>query len=129
MELCWIRGEFAVCRLAPDHIPKIRLDREFVFLQKTDQELSIVCRSEESPSGAEAMEAGWHMFRIEGTLDFSLIGVLASVTRVLERAGISVFVLSTYDTDYVMVKSEKAAVAEADLRADGWSWKNTWTEA
>ena len=75
------------------------------------------------------MEAGWHMFRIEGTLDFSLIGVLASVTRVLERAGISVFVLSTYDTDYVMVKSEKAAVAEADLRADGWSWKNTWTEA
>ena len=69
------------------------------------------------------------MFRIEGTLDFSLIGILAAVARVLERADISIFVLSTFDTDYVMVKREKAAAAEEVLREDGWKWNNTWTEA
>jgi len=109
--------DFCVCKV--QGIEQIDFSGDFLFVGKTDQEISLVCAAGAVPEGALARENGWKAFRIEGTLDFSLVGILAELSGLLARQGISIFAVSTYDTDYILVKSEKLAPALQALRAAG----------
>ena len=100
---------FSVCKVADYSL----VDREtmFCFTGRTDAERSLVCRTQDVPDNATAREDGWRAMRITGTLDFSLIGVLAGISAVLAENGIGIFVLSTYDTDYILTKQKTYARA------------------
>jgi hypothetical protein len=97
-------GTFAVCRLAADApVPDWAAGGPLVSATRTGDELSVVCREEAVPEGVRC-ESGWQCLRVAGTLGLSLVGVLASLLDPLAEAGISVFVVSTFDTDYLLVK-------------------------
>lgn len=109
----------AVCKLAPDApAPTISLHSAFVSLTVTPHEISLVCPEDEAPTGADVV-SGWRALRVVGVLDFSLIGILASLTHTLADAGISVFAVSTYTTDYILVNDAALTRAMAALRAAG----------
>ena len=112
-KLCFsvVPGHFAVCRLASNSpIPEWALRGEVFSVTRTSDELSIVCAQENVPSGTQA--AGpWTCFKLLGPFAFELTGVLASVLEPLAASGISIFAISTYDTDYVLVREESAAAA------------------
>jgi hypothetical protein len=94
----------AVCRLAPDaSYPEWARPGELLALIRTPNELSIVCQERFVPPEVKA-ERGWRALQVQGPLDFSLVGVLASIARPLANAGVSVFALSTFETDYVLIK-------------------------
>lgn len=95
---------FSLCRLDPG----APLPSSFFSVVKTAEELSAVCLAGEEPKGART-DAGWRAFRVAGTLDFTLTGVLAALATPLAEAGISIFAVSTFDTDYVLVKDLAAA--------------------
>jgi hypothetical protein len=103
----------SVCRLAAAHSwPAAPDDGSLFATSSSDDERSLVCRVDLVPEGA-VVEAGWRALTVSGPLDFDLVGVLAGLTTPLARAGISVFVLSSFDTDHLMVRSadlEKAVV-------------------
>lgn len=94
---------FAICRLAPETAIPDWAQGEFVSITRTQEELSIVCRQENVPDDVRA-ERERRCLRIVGKLDFSLVGVIATLTKALSDANISVFALSTYDTDYFLVR-------------------------
>ena len=114
MNLTSLTPDFSVCKIRDT--TDVDFTRDFVFLSKTDEEVSLVCPSSCVPPDAVAVEAGWRAFRIDGILDFGLVGVLADITGALARAGISVFVISTYNTDYVFIKSHDFDKGLAFLR-------------
>ena len=93
-----------VCKLNME--ADLRTDSGFFFLLRTDEEISLVCRPEEVPAETIAREDGWRAFRIQGPLDFSLFGILAKISGVLAKSRISIFAVSTYNTDYVLIKEE-----------------------
>jgi hypothetical protein len=110
----------SICRLerkAP--VPQWALAGEFFSITRTGEELSIVCPQEQVPSGIQKQD-GWKALRVEGRLDFSLTGVLSSLTEPLARGGISIFAISTYDTDYLLVKDEQLKEAIRVLREEGF---------
>ena len=109
--------EFTVCK-APD-FSCVDLTRPFVFLSKTDEECSIVCETGFAPENATHREDGWKAFRAAGILDFSLVGILSKITTVLAENGIPVFAVSTYNTDYVLVKKENFLKSLALLAVSG----------
>jgi len=110
---------FAICRLTPDApIPQWATRGGFFAITRTADELSIVCAEHDVP-GAVTCERGWRCFKVDGPLDFSLIGVLASLATPLAHVGVSIFAVSTYDTDYIMVRSEDVARAAEALRQAG----------
>jgi hypothetical protein len=97
---------FAVCRLEPDEaIPEWAFTGDFCSVTKTTQELSIVCKQNAVPPRYKT-ERDWRALKVEGPLDFSLTGILAALAVPLGEADISLFAVATYDTDYVLVKSE-----------------------
>ena len=109
---------FAICRLNSDvPIPKWA-QGEFVSITRTRDELSIMCRQEDVPDGVQA-ERGWRCLRVVGKLEFSLLGVIATLTKVLADAGISVFVVSTFDTDFLLVRDVDLDTAEVALAEAG----------
>ncbi len=115
----------AVCRLSPDsEVPAWATKGEFFSLTRTPDELSVVCPEKDVPTGVKS-EGGWRALGIEGPLDFSLVGVLAAVTEPLAEAGVSVFAVSTYDTDYVLVREEKLRVAVSALHGAGHEVRDT----
>lgn len=118
MKIERIGGEFSVCKVAA-YRPE-DLEGDFCFIGKTDRERSLVCRAERAPADALAREDGWRVFRAAGPLDFSLTGILAGIASVLAAAGIPIFAVSTYDTDYVLVKTERYEAALDALRAAGY---------
>ena len=99
-----VAGVFAVCRLEPDTVWTAPPDAGFVSITRTDKELSIVCKESIAPEAAR-VERGWKCVRVAGSIPFETIGLLASLTQPLAEAEISVFAISTFDTDYLMVKS------------------------
>lgn len=104
MILSVIRDSFAVCRFdAFKEIPESVLNSSFFSVTKTADELSIVCPEENIPEVSMA-EPNWRCLKIHGPLDFTTTGIISSLTSVLAQADISVFVFSTFDTDYIMVK-------------------------
>ena len=109
----------AVWRLGPhDEVPEWAGGGAFVSVTRTSSELSIVCREDAIPDGIPR-EGGWRIFQAEGPLDFALTGVLASITGPLAEAGVSLFAISTFDTDYVMVRESDVERAANALRAAG----------
>jgi len=112
-------GSYAVCRLgAAEEIPAWALADGFFSVTRTRSELSIVCPQEKVPEGVEAVK-GWKSFRVEAKLSFDLVGVLSSLTSTLAQASISTFAVSTYETDYLFVKSTDLEKAVAALRNAG----------
>ena len=92
----------------------------FFIIGKTDEEISLVCRTEDTPANTTDREDGWRGFRIEGILDFSLTGILAKISGVLAEKEIGIFAVSTYNTDYVLVKKENLTRAMEALSAAGY---------
>ena len=121
MELQIIESEFTICKL--DSVDGVDFTREFVFLSKTDDEISLVCESTCVPSGIISSESGWRGFKISGVLDFGMVGVIAKITNMLAEAGISVFVVSTYNTDYIFVKVENFEKTTQVLLSNGYLLK------
>ncbi len=95
---------FTVCQIKD--VASVDFTREFVFLSKTDEELSLVCECQFAPANTTAREDGWRGFRVQGVLDFSLVGILAKLSALLAAHGISIFAVSTYNTDYLFTKAD-----------------------
>ncbi|HEX6373313.1 MAG TPA: ACT domain-containing protein [Longimicrobium sp.] len=109
----------AVCRLAPDaEVPAWAWTGEPASVTRTRDELSIICRMDAVPRGIRA-EGGWRCLEVEGPLAFELTGVLAALTAPLAAAGIALFAVSTYDTDYLLLKAENLDRAIEVLREAG----------
>ena len=99
-----IGGDFSVCKVKD--YSKVNLDAEFCFKGKTDEEKSLVCLTEDVPDNTIEREDGWKAFRIEGILDFSLIGIFSQISALLAENEIGIFAISTYNTDYILVKEK-----------------------
>jgi hypothetical protein len=114
-----IPGMFAVCRLGPDDaVPPGMTAGALLSVTRTPDELSIVCGEEVVPEGARC-EKGWKCLAVEGPLPFSATGILASLAGPLAEAEVSIFAVSTFDTDYLLVPGPRIAVAVTVLEAAG----------
>lgn len=102
MEIKIIDDEFTVCKVKD--YSEIDLDDKFCFIGKTDEELSLVCSTNKTPKNTIEREDDWRAFRIQGILDFSIIGVLSRLSTLLADNNISIFGVSTFNTDYILVK-------------------------
>lgn len=96
--------ELSVCKV--DDVSSLDLGADFYFIGRTDEEISLVCKTSSVPSATTAHDDGWKGFRIEGVLDFSLIGILSKISSILADNRIGIFAVSTYNTDYILVKEE-----------------------
>ena len=99
-----IHQEFSVCQV--EDYSLVNLDSEYSFIGKTDEEKSLVCITSEIPSNVIQRDDGWKALRIQGVLEFSLIGILSKIAAILADNNISIFVVSTYNTDYLLIKKE-----------------------
>lgn len=119
MELKKLPYTLTVCKLASAE--GLCLDEDFYFIGKTDEELSLVCKTEKVPAHVTDRDDGWKGFRIQGVLDFSLIGILAKLSAVLAEQKIGIFAVSTYNTDYILVKEENFDRAMNALAQAGYA--------
>ena len=114
-----IEAELTVCKVAD--YTEIELNSPFVFTDRTDQEASLACTADMVPSQTLERSDGWRAFRIQGILDFSLIGILAPIATILANKGIGIFAVSTYNTDYVLTKAEDFPAALDALDKSGYT--------
>ncbi len=121
MNLKILPNDFSICKIK--NLNDINYEDEFVFIGKTDEELSLVCSTEYVPQEYIECDNEWKGFRIEGILDFSLIGILAKISSVLAENGISIFAVSTYNTDYILLKSDKFDKAIEILKNSNYIFK------
>ena len=119
MELKSLSYELTVCKVAD--ISEIDFGKEFYFIGKTDEEISLVCETKDTPAKTIEREDGWKCFRIEGVLEFSLVGILSKISGILAESNIGIFAVSTYNTDYILVKSENYEAAMNSLKAAGYT--------
>jgi hypothetical protein len=106
LKMTILKEGLGVCRLSPkDDIPSWGLSGKFFSITRTGEELSVVCEEQYIPEGINC-ECGWRALKVEGPLEFSLTGILAKISGVLAEAGVSIFAVSTYDTDYILVKNK-----------------------
>ncbi|MBR1811787.1 MAG: ACT domain-containing protein [Clostridia bacterium] len=103
--------DLTICKIP--NTSELKLEKDIYFIGKTDEELSLVCKTEDTPNHTLAREDGWRGFRIQSELDFSLTGILSKISTVLAESKIGIFAVSTYNTDYVLVK-KKSLVAAID---------------
>ena len=104
MELKKLEQDFTVCKVKS--ITDIDLSTNFYFIGRTDEELSLVCTVDHVPRDAVERDDGWKGFRIQGVLDFLLIGILSKLSTILAENQIGIFAVSTYNMDYILVKRE-----------------------
>ena len=107
----------SVCKCT--EVPADLLSGGFCSIARTDDEISVVCETANVPERPISREDGWRAFKVEGPLDFSLVGILAKLSSALADAKVPLFALSTFDTDYVLVKGEKLETAIAALSNAG----------
>lgn len=119
MELKRLHTDFSVCKV--EDYSLIDMQDEYCFIGKTDEENSLVCKNENVPNNVIEREDGWKAFRIQGVLDFSLIGILSKITTILAERKIGVFAISTFNTDYIFVKEENFSKAIELMRSAGYS--------
>ena len=119
MELKKLEYKLTVCKVPT--ISNIDTTTEFFFIGKTDEELSLVCKTEDTPAVTIERDDGWKGFRIQGTLDFSLIGILSKLAGILADHKIGIFAVSTYNTDYILVKEENYDRALNALASEGYT--------
>ena len=118
MVLQKLEHDLTVCKVAS--VRDIEFNSEFFFVGKTDEELSLVCLTKDVPADTLERDDGWKAFRIQGTLDFSLIGILSKISSILAENKIGIFAVSTYNTDYVLVKEENFTKALEVLAEAGY---------
>lgn len=118
MEIKRLDNSFTVCKVQDYSL--VSLEDEYCFIGKTDEENSLVCKSESVPDNVIEREDGWKAFRIQGVLDFFLIGILSKISTILAENGIGIFAVSTYNTDYILVKKENFDRALVLLEAEGY---------
>lgn len=118
MQLQIIDEDLSVCKVTD--YSGTKLEKPFCFTGKTDEENSLVCRTEDVPDNTIERDDGWKAFRVVGVLDFSLIGILSKISGVLADNKIGIFALSTYNTDYVMTKKENFEKALKVLKEAGY---------
>lgn len=126
-ELRLLAPAFSACKLqnAPS---AAEFARPYCFYAHTDNEISLVCPTERAPDTAISREDGLRAFRVKGALDFSLVGILSRISSALAEAGIAVFAISTYDTDYVLIREERLADAAKALKGAGYALTGGWED-
>lgn len=110
--------ELSVCKV--EDYSKVNLDSELCFIGKTDEEKSLVCLTSETPENVTDRDDGWKAMRIKGTLDFSLIGILSGISSELVRHAVGIFAISTFQTDYILVKADDFEKSLDILLAKGY---------
>ena len=118
MEIKALPYNFTICKLKSAE--QIDCSDEFCFIGRTDEEISLVCKTEDTPPKTSERDDGWRGFRIKGQLDFSLIGILSEISAVLAENKIGLFAVSTYNTDYILVKEENFIKALSALEKSGY---------
>ncbi len=113
--------DFSVCKVSDLSSAALT---PFSFTAVTDEESSLVCITENVPNNVLCRSDGWKAFRIDGTLDFSLIGILSKISTLLAENGIGIFAVSTYNTDYIFVKKESFSSALSVLENNGYTVQN-----
>lgn len=103
MNIKIIDGLFSICKIEDINI---KIDNKYSFLSITDDEISLVCKNEFIPSNYTDIEKDYRCFKIEGNLDFSLVGIISRISKLLADSNIPIFVISTFNTDYFLVKDE-----------------------
>ena len=119
MELKKIEHNLTVCKV--QNASDIDMTTDFFFIGKTDEEVSLVCKTEDTPAETIEKDDGWKGFRIQGVLDFSLIGILSKLSGILADNNIGIFVVSTYNTDYILVKEGNFDRALKVLASEGYT--------
>ena len=97
------------------------MDSDFCFIGKTDEELSLICKTDDTPQNTVERDAGWRSFRIQGVLDFSMIGILSKLSNILAEHKIGILAVSTYNTDYILIKEENYERALSVLASEGYT--------
>ena len=118
MELQKIKYDFTICKV--ENTRHIDFTREFMFLHKTPDEISLVCESDYVPSNVITAVSGWKALKISGVLDFGLVGIIAKIANILAGVEISIFVVSTYNTDYILLKAEDYDKGTQELLRNGY---------
>lgn len=120
MSLAVLPGRLALCQRSPDDsIPEFMARSRFFSITRTDEEISLVLPEEMVPAEWNA-EKGWRCFKVLGSLNLEMTGILASLTSCLADEGITVLALSTYNTDYLLVRERDLEKACAGLEAQGY---------
>lgn len=121
LSLTPLAGEFAIHRLQPGKsLPDALFLEDFYAVVKTTEELSIVC-SDRFEMTSDKVDRGWSCLKVLGPLDFELTGILAGITHALAEAEVSIFAISSFDTDYLLVCSDHLAQALDTLRRAGYT--------
>ena len=118
MQIKKLDCDFSICKLRD--CSKINLEAEYCFIGKTDEEISLVCPSDGVPENATVRDDNWKAFKVQGVLDFALVGVLSKISTLLAENGIPIFALSTYNTDYIFTKKQHFKKALEVLSASGY---------
>lgn len=118
MEIKVLDMDLSVCKVSS--VADIDLGAGFFFVGRTDEEISLVCETSSVPSDVLVRGDGWKGFRIVGELDFSLIGILSRISSILADNKIGIFAVSTYNTDYILVKASDLEAALSALSASGY---------
>jgi len=125
ISLTVLTGEFSIHKLHPSaKIPDTIQESKFYQICRTDEELSIVCETHISMI-SEHEEKGWECIKVDGPLDFGLTGIIAGISKVLAESNISIFAISTYDTDYILVKHQSLDNSIKALKANGYAVRVT----
>lgn len=118
MNLRIIKPVLSVCKAAD--YSEVNWEDEYLFIGKTDEENSLVCSLDSVPANASERDDGWRAFRIQGVLDFSLIGILSKISTILAENGIGIFAVSTFNTDYILTKEINFSRAIEVLKEHGY---------
>lgn len=118
MEIEKIDFNFSVCKVKDYSL--VDVEQGFCFIGRTDEEKSLVCITENVPQNTMERDDGWKAFRLQGVLDFSLIGILAKISSLMAENGIGIFAVSTYNTDYILTKTENYSKAIKVLSDAGY---------
>lgn len=120
MKLKKIPYELSICKL--NSLNDFNFNLDFCFFAKTREEISLVCKTEDIPLDSVEYDDGWHGFYFDETLDFSLIGILSKISAILAENNIGIFAVSTFNTDYILVKSENLDRAVSVLKSNGYTF-------
>ena len=121
LKLSLLKDKYGICTLSStDQIPEWALKASLVSITRTKKELTIVCRQDVIPSQCQC-DLNWRCFKVDGSFDLNQIGVISSISLPLAEAEISIYVISTYDTDYFLVQSEKVEQTVSILSGCGHS--------
>lgn len=119
MTIKTLNKDFTVCKVTDYSL--VNFESEYCFTGKTDRENSLVCLTQDTPVNTTDREDGWRGFRIEGVLDFSLVGILSEISAILADAKIGIFAISTFNTDYIFVKQPDEEKALSALAGKGYT--------